>query len=131
MLEGRFADDRIEDPSPQGDCFHFSVRTYVCLLDAYLPVFFELLAPLEAVELLDRTRADAVGLSYGVGRLAVAADVVLGVALPALLLALDVNRLARQGLRLLVLQVVEAAQVARRDAELAADVLERVVRLGS
>ena len=55
---------------------------------------------------------------------------VLGIALPALLLALDVDHLAGHRLGLLVLQIVEFAQVARREAELPPDVLERVVLLG-
>ena len=53
-----------------------------------------------------------------------------GVALPAFPLAFDVDRLARHRLGLLVLQIVEFAQVARREAELPPDVLERVVLLG-
>jgi len=61
-------------------------------------------AGLEAVEFFDRTGADGVGLAYGIGRFALAADVGVGIALPALLLALDVDHLAGQRLCLLVFQ---------------------------
>ena len=83
----------------------------------------------QAVELLDRTGADAVGLAHGVGRFALPCRVGRGVALPAPLLAGNEDRFAGDGLHAL-LQLVELAQVARRDAEAAADRLERVVLLG-
>ena len=56
------------------------------LFYAYLLPLFERAAGLEAVEFFDRTGADGVGLAYGIGRFALAADVGVGIALPALLL---------------------------------------------
>lgn len=100
------------------------------LFYAYLLPLFECAAGLEAVELLDRTGADGVGLAYGIGRFALAADVGVGIALPALLLALDVDHLVGHRLCLLVLQVVELTQVACRNAELLPDILERVALFG-
>ena len=87
------------------------------------------LARFESVEFAQRLFAQRIALGHRRDGLALGDDVMAGVALPAFLLAVDVDLLAAHGLRL-AFQVVELAQVPRRDAEDLRERFERVALLG-
>ena len=108
----------------------YGLQPEKALFDPQLLAGREHSARLQAVELLQRAGADAVGLGHGSRGFALAAEVVAGIAVPGLLLALDEDHFAVGRTGAAALHVVELAQVARRKPELAADVLVGVVLLG-